>query len=270
MEAMLSQVQMGYKRFIVYYSKTLTPLERNYCVTQRELLAVVKAVKHFWPHLYGQELFLRTDHASLQGLCKRREPSKQVTRWLEMLVEFCYILEHRSGTCYGNADGLKRQPCKNGRECARNEQRDGGPLRKELAREKGPLAMRRGSSRTAGNRKQRAGYPTSRVRLSVHTTGWHARNTSGPARPCQMVPNLALSSAGDNGVANTRSGLLLGGKNDKPHPADLQDTLAVPDTPALVVANTLDEWVFCYLGLLEQIHTNQEAQFESQLMAELC
>ncbi|XP_067945113.1 uncharacterized protein [Watersipora subatra] len=46
--------------------------------------------------------------------------------------------------------------------------------------------------------------------------------------------------------------------------------LALPDATATVVANTLDEWVFCYLGLLEQIHRNQEAQFESQLMAKLC
>ena len=31
---------------IAYYSKTLAPPERNYCVTRREFLAVVKAMKH--------------------------------------------------------------------------------------------------------------------------------------------------------------------------------------------------------------------------------
>ena len=44
---MLSQVQEGRKRVIAYYSKTLISLERNYYVTRKELLAVVKAVKHF-------------------------------------------------------------------------------------------------------------------------------------------------------------------------------------------------------------------------------
>ena len=63
---MLSQVQEGSKRVIAYYSKTLTPSERNYCVARPELLAVVKAVKHFWPYLYGQKFLLRTDHASLR------------------------------------------------------------------------------------------------------------------------------------------------------------------------------------------------------------
>ena len=49
-----------------------------------------------------------------------------------------------------------------------------------------------------------------------------------------------------------------------------QDALALPDATAPVVAKTLDEKVFCYFGLPEQIHSDQGAQFESQLMAELC
>jgi transposase InsO family protein len=48
-----------------------------------------------------------------------------------------------------------------------------------------------------------------------------------------------------------------------------QDALAIPDATAPVVAAALDERVFCYLGLPEQIHADQGAQFESALMAEL-
>ena len=48
---------------IAYYSKTLTPAEKNYCVTRRELLAVVKGMKHFRPYLYGRHFRLRTHHA---------------------------------------------------------------------------------------------------------------------------------------------------------------------------------------------------------------
>ena len=126
--AVLSQVQEGCERVIAYYSKTLTSSERNYCVTQRELLAVVKAVKHFRPYLYGQEFLLRTDHASLRWLCRRRKPSNQVARWLEILTEFRYVLEHRSGIHDGNADELSRQTCEDCRQCTSIEQRDGGPL----------------------------------------------------------------------------------------------------------------------------------------------
>ena len=41
-----------------------------------------------------------------------------------------------------------------------------------------------------------------------------------------------------------------------------QDALAIPDATAPVVAAALDERVFCYMGLPEQIHTDQRAQFE--------
>ena len=71
--AVLSQVQEGCERVIVYYSKTLTLSERNHCVTRRELLAVVKAVKHFQQSLYGQEFLLWTDHMPLRWLCWRRK-----------------------------------------------------------------------------------------------------------------------------------------------------------------------------------------------------
>ena len=37
------------ERVVVYYSKTLAPPERNYCVTRRELSVLVRAVKHFRP-----------------------------------------------------------------------------------------------------------------------------------------------------------------------------------------------------------------------------
>ena len=49
-----------------------------------------------------------------------------------------------------------------------------------------------------------------------------------------------------------------------------QDALAIKDATAPTVATALDERVFCYLGLPEGIHTDQGAQFESDLMAELC
>ena len=92
----LSQLQAGKERVIAYYSKTLTPAEENYCMTRRELLAVVKGIKHFRPYLYGRHFRLRTNHASLRWLCRRTEPSDQVARWLELLAEFSYTIEHRA------------------------------------------------------------------------------------------------------------------------------------------------------------------------------
>ena len=48
------------------------------------------------------------------------------------------------------------------------------------------------------------------------------------------------------------------------------DAIAIPDATAPTVAGVLEERVFCYFGLPEVIHTDQGAQFESDLFQELC
>lgn len=38
---------------IAYFSKTLALMEKNYCITLRKLLVVVKAIKHFHARTAG-------------------------------------------------------------------------------------------------------------------------------------------------------------------------------------------------------------------------
>jgi len=125
-------VQEGPEVVVAYNSKSLSPTERNYCTTRKELLAVIKSVKHLRPYLYGKRFRLRTDHASLIWLCKRAEPSSQVARWLKILAEFSYRIKHRPGEKHGNADGLSRRPDEGCKQCLNIERRDGGPPRSEL------------------------------------------------------------------------------------------------------------------------------------------
>ena len=60
--AVLSQVQDDKKRVITYMSKTMNVHERSYCITRKELLAVITALKHFHNYLYRQKILLRTDN----------------------------------------------------------------------------------------------------------------------------------------------------------------------------------------------------------------
>jgi len=48
------------------------------------------------------------------------------------------------------------------------------------------------------------------------------------------------------------------------------DALAIPDTSAPTVSRALDQQVLCYFGVPEQIHSDQGAQFQSQLISDLC
>ena len=46
-EAVLSQIQDREERVIAYISKSLEGSEQRYCTARKELLAVVRALKHF-------------------------------------------------------------------------------------------------------------------------------------------------------------------------------------------------------------------------------
>ena len=110
--AVLSQVQEdGSERIIAYASRVLTKPERRYCVTRRELLAVVCFVQHFRPYLLGRHFLLRTDHGSLTWLSNFKEPEGQLARWLERLQEYNFTIAHRPGKKHQNADSLSRRPC---------------------------------------------------------------------------------------------------------------------------------------------------------------
>ena len=85
------------ERVIAYASRVLSKAERRYCVTQRELLAVVTFVQHFRPYLLGRRFVLCTDHGLLTWLAHFKEPEGQLARWLERLQEFDFEIHHRPG-----------------------------------------------------------------------------------------------------------------------------------------------------------------------------
>jgi hypothetical protein len=108
--AVLSQMQEGVERVIAYASKTLSSTQRNYCVTYKELLAVVTFVKHFRHYLLGRHFKVRSDHGSLRWLTTWKDIDSMPARWMARLSLFDFDLEHRKGTAHGNADGLSRRP----------------------------------------------------------------------------------------------------------------------------------------------------------------
>jgi transposase InsO family protein len=109
--AVLSQVQNGVERVVAYGSRALDRREQNYCVTRKELLAVVYFMRLFKQYLLGARFRVRTDHAALSWLKRTPDPIGQQARWLEQIEEFDFVIEHRSGNRHGNADALSRRAC---------------------------------------------------------------------------------------------------------------------------------------------------------------
>ena len=106
--AVLQQTQDdGLTHVIAYASRSLSVPERRYCITRKEMLAVVFGLKKYRQHLLGRQILIRTDHAALTYLKRTPEPIGQQGRWLDFLSEFKYDIVHRAGTAHGNSDALR-------------------------------------------------------------------------------------------------------------------------------------------------------------------
>ena len=106
---LFSQLQDGQEKVIAHGSRTLTASEQNYCVTCKELLAVVYHVKLFRSYVLGRPFIIRTDHSSLKYWHRFKDPTDQLARWLDCLAPFDFEIINRPGEKHGNADGLSRQ-----------------------------------------------------------------------------------------------------------------------------------------------------------------
>ena len=73
----ISQVINEEERPVAFAS---TKTERSYCVTRKEMLALVNFVKHFKHSLYGRKFLVRTDHSSLNWLMNFKNPEGQIVR----------------------------------------------------------------------------------------------------------------------------------------------------------------------------------------------
>ena len=110
--AELLQVQDGQEKVISYGSYSLTPAQRNYCTTRKELLAMVRFTRQFRHYLLGRQFYVRTDHNCMTWLMGFKYPTGLLARWLEELSQFDMVVIHRKGIDHGNADALSRIPDK--------------------------------------------------------------------------------------------------------------------------------------------------------------
>ena len=112
--AVLSQVQDGEERVICFGSKRLSKTERNYCITRRELLAVVTFVLQYKHFLAGRKFLVRTDNSAVRYWTKihadNYDPEGQAARWMVKLAAYDFDIKHRPGKQHTNADGMSRPP----------------------------------------------------------------------------------------------------------------------------------------------------------------
>ncbi|KAL0203721.1 hypothetical protein M9458_001739, partial [Cirrhinus mrigala] len=93
-----------------YYSRKLSPVEQNYDVGNRELLAIKLALEER-RHWLGaaHQLTIITDHKNLQYLREARRLNPRQAHWALFFTRFDFKITYRPGSKNVTADALSRQ-----------------------------------------------------------------------------------------------------------------------------------------------------------------
>lgn len=94
--AILCQEIRGERRIIQCVSRKLGPAEKNYSTIEKELLAVVFAVKKFGFYLAGPFVVV-TDHQPLKWLRTVANPQGRIARWKLFLQGYEFEVEYKPG-----------------------------------------------------------------------------------------------------------------------------------------------------------------------------
>ena len=107
----LSQYDNGILYPVAYFSKKLTPVECNYNIHDKELLAIIKCLNEWRAELIGlQKPFsIFTDHSNLRYFMKSQKLTERHVRWSQFLSQFDFRLTYRSGSKGERPDALSRR-----------------------------------------------------------------------------------------------------------------------------------------------------------------
>lgn len=94
--AVLVQHDKQGPRIISYASKSLSDVEKRYCQTEKEALAIVWAVERFHYYLFGREFEIVTDHKPLEVIFgTRSKPCARIERWVLRLQSYRYKVVYK-------------------------------------------------------------------------------------------------------------------------------------------------------------------------------
>jgi hypothetical protein len=96
---------------IAFYSKSLSAIERNYEIYDKEMLAIIRALQEWRHYLEGtsHKIEILTDHRNLEYFRSAQKLNRRQARWSLFLSRFNFTLEHRPGCSMGKPDALSRR-----------------------------------------------------------------------------------------------------------------------------------------------------------------
>ena len=97
---------------VAFLSKSLSQVERNYDIHDKEMLAIIRALEEWRHYLEGtQHTFeIWTDHKNLEYFMTAKKLNRRQARWSLYLSRFDFTLHHRPGKRSLKPDALSRRP----------------------------------------------------------------------------------------------------------------------------------------------------------------
>ncbi|KAI5149341.1 hypothetical protein ENBRE01_0846 [Enteropsectra breve] len=106
---LLQYNEKGQKVPIRWISRKLSPAERNYGITEKELLGVVWSIKHLDYILRGRHFSVITDHKALTVIQSKDDfGNPRMHRWISSIQEYDFDIAYRQGSEMHSADALSR------------------------------------------------------------------------------------------------------------------------------------------------------------------
>jgi len=97
-------------RPVAFDSMTFKGAELNYPVHEKELLAIMRALKKWHADLIGVPFQIYTDHKMLQNFIHQRDLSRRQARWMEFFSQYDGHIIYIKGENNTVADALSRLP----------------------------------------------------------------------------------------------------------------------------------------------------------------
>jgi len=97
---------------VAFYSKSLSPVEQNYEIHDKEMLTIIHALEEWRHFLEGAQhpVEIWMDHKNLEYFMTAKKLNCHQARWSLYLAHFDFRLVYRPECCMGKLDVLSRRP----------------------------------------------------------------------------------------------------------------------------------------------------------------
>jgi dUTP pyrophosphatase len=96
---------------VAFHSRKFSPAECNYDIHDKEMLAIIEALKSWCHYCLGANntIEILIDHQNLRYFTSTKTLNQRQARWAETLSQFDFIIKYRPGVAGGKPDALSRR-----------------------------------------------------------------------------------------------------------------------------------------------------------------